>query len=1399
MKLDFIMLGWSEKKTYVEIYPKFKVSNVKDLMIKGSAFYAIWNEETGFWSTNFFEAIKLIDRCIEDEVRDTEWPEGTDLRVQYLYDSHNGMIDRFNKYCQRQMSDNWHPLDEKIIFSNTKTHKEDYASHCLDYPLKAGDTPAYDKLMSTLYSPEERHKLEWAIGSIVNGDSKKIQKFIVLYGAAGTGKSTVLDIIAMMFDGYCSTFSSEELASNNGTFALEAFKNNPLVSYEHEGNLSRIETNSRLNALVSHEKMYINEKFKSRYEQKFNTFLFIGSNNPVKITDSKSGLIRRLIDVQPTGNLLSVDEYDEAMEMVKFELGGIAEHCKEVYEANKKYYNSYKPILMIGETNDFYNFVIEYYDKFSSNEVVTKKMAWGLYKEYIEEARVPYPYSQRAFKNELKNYFKEFKTSMVIDGTRYNDVYKGFNLKLTNDIPVEEKRGKKEPINFNTKSSLFDIAFKDCPAQEAVITKDGRSIPEVKWADCVTKLSDIHTWKTHYVKVPENLVVIDFDLKNANGEKDLELNVKAASKWPTTYAELSNSGKGIHLHYIYDGDVSLLDNHISDDIEVKVFTGGSALRRRVVMCNTEPIATISSGLPLKKKGEKVVNADVIRSERGLRAFVESCLEKRHHGATKPEVDFIFAKLQEAYDSGMNYDLTDMRNAVLAFAASSSNQSEYCVKKVAEMKFKSEEASLAVETEDYLSKPIIIFDVEVFPNLFLINWKALGKDQPIIRMINPTPFEVERFINSGRLAGFNNRRYDNHIIYARSIGYSNIELHELSKRIIQEHTGTFAEAYNISYTDIYDYCAKKQSLKVWEIELGIHHMELGYDWDQPVPEDKWEEVAKYCDNDVISTEAVWDATQADFTAREILADIAGMTVNDTSNALTTRIIFGTEKHPKLVYTDLATGKSTDGSYHENNKFEGYEFRYLEGDANDGKKHNIYRGDDVGKGGYVYAEPGIYSDVALIDVASMHPHSIEALNYFGEYTSHYVDLINLRLYIKHKQYDKAKEMFGGKLVPYLEDEAKAKALSKAIKIPLNSCYGLTSASFDNPFREPHNANNIVALRGALFMRTLQDEVKKRGFKVCHIKTDSIKIPNATLEIINFCKDFAEQYGYTFEHEATYDRICLVNDAVYIAKYATAEKCQEMYGYVPEDNKEESGEWTATGTEFQVPYIFKTLFTHEDLTFDDLCETKSVQKGAIYIDMNEGYSDVSNAQRVIDDIDSLSNAAMRFIVQANVRNEQNDLWQDEKLLKKFMAFDKRYNTKLAYNDEWNVALDNMREEWMKQVDVGHNYIFVGRVGQFCPIRPGCGGGDLYRKDEKGKYNSLTGAKGWRWLESEIVKNLHKEDMIDMDYWNEKAEDAKKDIWVHGDFNFFVSDEDYPVPEFVAGEYMSHPIYEDVMEFVS
>ena len=305
--LDFVKISTRTKKNgAVEVYPKFIVNNKsQDLMIRGGDFYAIWVEERGLWSTDEGDVIQLIDNELDNYVIEHKDTLGDNYHTLYMWDSESGVIDSWHKYCQKQMRDSFHMLDEKLIFSNTKIKKKDYASKRLSYPLEKGSIEAYDKLISTLYSEEERHKIEWAIGSVVSGDSKKIQKFMVLYGAAGTGKSTILNIIQQLFDGYYSVFDAKALGSSSNSFALEAFKTNPLVAIQHDGDLSRIEDNTRLNSLVSHEMMTVNEKFKSAYANRFKCFLFMGTNKPVKMKDGKSGLIRRLIDVSPSGDKLS--------------------------------------------------------------------------------------------------------------------------------------------------------------------------------------------------------------------------------------------------------------------------------------------------------------------------------------------------------------------------------------------------------------------------------------------------------------------------------------------------------------------------------------------------------------------------------------------------------------------------------------------------------------------------------------------------------------------------------------------------------------------------------------------------------------------------------------------------------------------------------------------------------------------------------------------------------------------------------------------------------------------------------------------------------------------------------------------------------------------------------------
>lgn len=1356
--VDFLRIATrSTKRGIIEVYPKFIVGKSSDLMIRGGDFYAIWLEDRGLWSTDEQDVIDMVDKELDNYVKENKNRYDDTMLVRYMWDSESGIIDAWHKYVTKQLRDNYHTLNENLVFSNQESSKEQYASKRLNYPLAEGDISAWDELVSTLYSPEERHKIEWAIGAVVNGASKTLEKFLVFYGAPGTGKSTILKIIEKLFKGYYSVFDAKSLGSANDSFALEAFKNNPLVAIQHDGDLSKIEDNTRLNSLTSHETMKVNEKHKNLYDMQFISFLFMGTNKPVKITDAKSGIIRRLIDVRPTGEKIPLARYNKLVAEVKQELGAIAWHCKEIFEEDPLYYDDYKPTLMMGESNDFYNFVLDSYMVFSREDGTTLKAAWEMYKLYCDEAKITYPYTMRVFKSELMNYFKHYEERVRINEDWVRSYYSGFRKSIFKKENIEQKQPiqteiqQKSSIDFQIQPSYLDKYCHDCPAQYGTVDE----IPRKKWDEVKTTLEDINTSRLHFVKLNDlHHIVIDFDLKGPDGSKSFERNLEEASKWPKTYAELSKSGKGIHLHYIYDGDPESLNRLYADDIEIKVFTGNSALRRKLTKCNSETINHLPEEVLPKRKEKNVINFDSIQNEKALRTLIKRNLNKEYHGATKPSIDFIFKSLEDAYNSGMKYDVSDLYNAILCFAASSTHNADYCVRLVEKMHFKSEEASDAFIDD---SRPLVFFDVEVFPNLFLINWKKAGKRQKVNRMINPSPKDIALLLNY-RLIGFNCRRYDNHMLYARLIGYNNEDLYNLSQKIIiaksKLNDGYFQEAYNVSYTDIYDYAQKKQSLKKWEIELGLHHQELGLPWDKPVPENLWESVAEYCDNDVISTEAVWEATQEDFKAREILVKLANIlcpsilsTVNDTTNTLTGRIIFRGDKKPQgqFLYTNLTTGERSDG-YKDKCCFPGYmrvnNKSYLVIDHCD---------EEIGEGGYVWANPGMYKNVKTLDVASMHPHSVIALNLFGDtYTKNFEDLVNLRVHVKHSDWSSAKKAFGGVLEKFIDDliAAGETNIASPLKIAINSVYGLTSAHFDNLFRDPRNSDNIVAKRGALFMCMLKHEVQKMGAEVVHIKTDSIKISNLTKKVEEYIIKRGREFGYEFEVESIYEKFCLVNDAVYVAKRDNSDPdWMKEFGSYMENGGSEPTKWTATGTQFQVPYVFKKCFSHEPIEFSDLCETKEV-KTVMYLDMNEGLDDGEQG------------------LYERLRDIRAKALAGEKLTGP--------ESKMLYSEVYSEITD---EELANKLGSYHALKFIGRVGLFTPILPGCGGGELVREQKKKDgsigYDAVVGTKGYRWLESEDVLNNKKERDVDLSYYDNLVNSAIDTISTYGDYEWFVSDD--------------------------
>ena len=1386
--MDFFEVTYNYKNNLIEVIPNFVLCGVQDLIVKKGKFVAFFDDKTGYWSIDQNLLIKRLDEKLTHEYNKIlKNDQGYSLKNNRVTDKFRYAKSKYYRDLQEYFKlindcNAEVDVDSTIKFLDSKVVKEDYSTGPLDYNMEKGSTEYWDHLMGVLYDPSEQEKIEWMIGSIITGDSKSIQKFFVFYGKQGTGKSTVFNIIQAMFPKYWGSFDAARIVGTS-EFALDTLRSNPLIAIQHDGDLSRVIDNSKLNSIVSHETLSMNTKGKDPYPFTPKSMLIMGTNSPVRITDEQSGIKRRLIVVEPTGNKLKPKEYDAVLEhILTYEKGAIAYKCYRVYKKlGKKCYDNYDSKKMNRLTNALYNFLYENYFDLVNEEYVTLTMLRKKYNDYLKDNNIKNPIEGPKFREELKNFFREYHRDLKLEnGSHLRDVYIGFLIDAFNEdksakaryIESEDDSDKlvnwlKFDLDINKGDiSKLDIMLDQCPAQLAYVMPNGKDRPKLKWENNVDKLCNIQTDKLHYVKPPSNLIVIDFDIKNEQGEKDYQLNLEAANKWPATYAELSKSGAGIHLHYIYSGDITLLERNVTKDIEVKVFTGDATLRRKLSLFNDYDIMPISDGLPLKDltKGDNVYDEAIAITEKGIRKQVAMCLLKKHHGHTTPEMHFIKKILDEAYESGISYNISDMYNDVLNFALGSSNQSDTCLNILNELHFKSkdneelEKDDTPVEMSDEKKiltagddKPIAVFDIEVFPNLFIFGYKILEGEKHIL--VNPKYYEIEEIIKNFRLVGFNCLHYDNIITYAATQGYTIEQLYKLSQKIINlpkgEHFNDFnsENVKNICYTDIYDYAKKKQSLKKWEIELSdTVHMELGLAWDQPVPEELWPKVEEYNGYDLEATEKVWFATQTDFKTRQILADISGGQVNNTDNQLTAKLIFGDERRPQqyFYYRNLADPvlhldpdqkafleevfPEMMAERHGEAQsylpyFPGYKYDpYAKKD-----EHSLYKGEFVGEGGLVRAIPGAYGYSKTFDVASEHPHSLASEYLFGKFTESYYRLVRARVYIKHKDFDKLGQLFDGKLMKYMNDKSEAKALSKALKTPINAVYGLTSAKFPNKCKDERNIDNIVAKRGALFMMDLREAVVNKGFTVFHVKTDSLKVHQPTPEIEEFIMNFGKRYGYTFEVEHTFEKICLVNDAVYIAKVTTddaewLEACKDA----AEKGKPEPTRWTATGAQFAEPYVFKTLFSKEEVTFSDLCQIKNVSKGAIYLDFKDGLPDVTMYEKLRD---------LRLVGKDTSKLTKKDI----NLLEQYAG---------------------MTDDELKDIiATGHHYVFIGKVGNFCPVKPGTCGAELVCLNENGKYSAVTGTKDYYWIDADYIVKNNAYDCIDMSYYEKlvkKAVDA-------------------------------------------
>ena len=1196
--MDFYDIIVDNSKKVTSIGPIFRTIDIQDIIIdnKAQEVIAFWDEKAQTWSDNTAKLLVGIDDEILQKYKEFQklHPEAP-VTLNMINNVASVAYRDWLKFLSSVRTPK-PTFNSEVIFSDHTIERSDYATYKLPYtPNPDIDIEGFLEGMSVFYEPAELDKLMWFIGATLTGDIHDIQKFAYLYGRAGSGKGTTINIIKQIFQGpYTGQISLEKLTGKS-EFASSQVRDLPVL-YDPEVNLYRMTNDTPLLALTAHEPISVNRKFRDPIEISFRGFLIAASNQPVKVRNIDAGINRRLVDIYQTGGKMDSTQYAAWMDSIPSQVPGIAAYAINKYRTmGRSYFEGYVSQQMLAQTNYMHRFVKTHYDQFTDPMPLNR--AYSQYEEYLASDNVDFKVTRHDFQNDFARYWDHtLQKHQTVGGVQSKFWFYGFDKSSIGEQNEDTGNAgstisnQEQPNDFDQLfNSSFNIFESDpglvYPAQLATST----GVPSSPWTKVTTTSTDIDQSKLHYLLVDKSIIVIDIDTHKPTDKPAMEVlrKLKDVYSLPNTFAEPSRSGSGIHLYYSYSDRIPLKSMELFPQVELKVYNGNASLRRIFTKSNGVKALTSVNYATLKplfdaaQKEPRMIDSQLksaISTEEEIRTLIKKALRMEIHDHTKPNMDFIAHILDEAVANDVLYNISDLETAITTFATASTNQSDTCIRIAMDLPYKNPQTDPTVFDPDEFPKApsghvdpqdFMFYDTEVYRNVFMLSYyKRSTMDEPKT-LINPSQDELYKLFTNEALVGFNNYRYDDYILYYALMGYGPLELFSVSQQLIQEHASNKLsfKAHDVSYLDLYEIASTKQSLKKWEVDLGLPYDELDIDWNEPLAPELWDRVAAYNRNDTAVLPGLLDAIYGDYEAVELLSQLSGLPLNRTINAHTTQFIFtkkdGTHVKPDSSYTQYTDLRTI---------FPGYEF--------DKYKGSSYLGLNPSNGGYVYSNPGIYKRVVELDIKSMHPTSMKELNYFGPFTENYAALMDVKFFLSDDKLDEAKEALPI-LGPILDDpHTNIKAVIKAVKRALNSAYGLTSATFDNALKNPQNVDNIVAKRGALFMIQLQRKLEEAGTTVVHIKTDSIKVADPTEELIHDIQEFGKQYGYTFEFEDEYAPFTLIDKA-------------QLIGY---SNAHQS--WHAIGTKFINPYTYKTLFSHEDYVLDDYARTIQSRVGKLYL---------------------------------------------------------------------------------------------------------------------------------------------------------------------------------------------------------
>ncbi|MBS4750989.1 hypothetical protein KG091_07845 [Carnobacteriaceae bacterium zg-ZUI78] len=396
--------------------------------------------------------------------------------------------------------------------------------------------------------------------------------------------------------------------------------------------------------------------------------------------------------------------------------------------------------------------------------------------------------------------------------------------------------------------------------------------------------------------------------------------------------------------------------------------------------------------------------------------------------------------------------------------------------------------------------LLFYDIEVFKEDALIVLKDRDKQT---KAIFHNDFEgLINWVKGYTLVGYNNYFYDDYILTYMLDGKSIRHIKELNDDIISGKRGHKIHSDIKSLDCFQQIDVSMPSLKKIEANFGknIFESSISFDINRALTKNEVEETIRYCSYDVDTTIDVFNLREKSYFEPKL--NIIEMLPKDKQskalrwNTTTISANLLLDK-PLPQWSDIRLGDyQEDGEYELLNivpkEVKNYWRTKLKGKVTHEEFGCILEFGFGGLHGVSKRQDKIFHNVKLLDVASLYPNIIMKLNALGVATDIYREIVEKRLSVKHTD----------------------KVLSNALKLVINSCYGLLNNQYSILYNP--NAAKSVCFYGQICLYDLCQRLS-HTCQLININTDGVAFTTSSDDYKVVWSEWEKDYGFTLEEDS------------------------------------------------------------------------------------------------------------------------------------------------------------------------------------------------------------------------------------------------------------------------------------------